>query len=65
MYLQKVISKKTLRLRQCCNISSIRTCVYIFGGKKIGINRSILISCLVGKYSFPALKGHHHERSLK
>jgi hypothetical protein len=25
-----------------------------------GINRSILIKCLVGKYPFPALNGHHH-----
>ncbi len=30
-----------------------------------GINRSALINCLVGKCPFSALKGHHHERSIK
>jgi len=30
-----------------------------------GINQSILISWFVGKCSFSALKGHHHERSIK
>ncbi len=34
-------------------------------GAEIGINRSILISWFVGKCSFSALKGHHHERSIK
>jgi hypothetical protein len=32
-------------------------------GAETGINRSILISWFVGKCSFSALKGHHHERS--
>jgi|LakMenEpi03Aug12_release.lakeMendotaPanAssembly.Ray.scaffolds.fasta_scaffold1232856_1 hypothetical protein len=30
-----------------------------------GINRSILINCLVGNCPFPALNGHHHERRIK
>jgi hypothetical protein len=29
-----------------------------------GINRSKLINCLVGKFPFRALYGHHHERSI-
>jgi hypothetical protein len=35
------------------------------GGVESGINRSTLINCLVGKCPFSALKGHHHERSIK
>ncbi len=34
-------------------------------GVESGINRSTLINCLVGKRPFSALKGHHHERSIK
>jgi hypothetical protein len=34
-------------------------------GAETGINRSIFISWFVGKCSFSALKGHHHERSIK
>jgi hypothetical protein len=34
-------------------------------GAETGINRSILISWFVGKCSFSALKGRHHERSIK
>ncbi len=29
-----------------------------------GINRSVLIICLVGRCPFPALKGHHHDRII-
>jgi hypothetical protein len=29
-----------------------------------GINRSILINCVVGKCPFPAPNGHYHERSI-
>jgi hypothetical protein len=34
-------------------------------GVENGINRWALITCLVRKCPFPALKGHHHERSKK